>query len=148
LVATTTEVKGHVRANAHVGRQSTAETTAAIAGSDSSGCLALTTIEPREGHPGAAAPAVVLDQEPRADALHPHLAFASVIAAVVLDGDRVALWRDMCLEGAIMEIARRGNQYSRIDVQPSAVLRLDFDKSAAHIASTLAPSADPVRCLR
>ena len=42
--------------------------------------LVLAAIEPGERHPGAAAAAVVLDEEPRADALHPHS--ASVIVTV------------------------------------------------------------------
>src|SRR5439155_6755129 len=66
-----------------------------------------TTIKPGERHSGAAARAVVLDEEPWADALHPHSA-----TIVVLVGERegVALRCGVALEVAVMEIARGGNE--------------------------------------
>src|SRR6185437_16890041 len=110
--------------------------------------LAFTTVEPGERHCGPAATAVVLDQQPRADALHPHLASASVVAAVVFKGHRVSLWGDMRLEGAVVEIARGGKEYAGVNVQLAPLLRLDLDMTAAHVALALSPKAGPVGCLR
>src|SRR5205807_8435453 len=104
-----------------------------------------TTIKPGERHPGAAARAVVLDEKPSADALHPH---SASIVVLVAEREGVALRCDVALEGAVMEIARGGNEYPGIDVQFPAAVQIDLDKAAAHIALTLAPGADPVRCLR
>src|SRR5215472_12872577 len=55
---------------------------------------------------------------------------------------------DMRLEGAVVEIARSGQEYSSVDMQLSLGFRRDLDMSAANVAFTLAPGADPVVCLR
>src|SRR4051794_11055730 len=103
-----------------------------------------TTIQPGERDPGAAARAVVLDEEPSTDAPHPH---AASIVVRVAEREGVALRHGLALECAVMEIARGGNEDPGIDVQSPAV-QPDLDKAAAHMAFALAPGADPVRCLR
>src|SRR6266700_4166600 len=69
--------------------------------------LFLPAIEPAERHPGAAAIAVVLDQQPRADALHAYAAALLVHvlerdAAVVDEGDGVVLRRHLGLDHAVV----------------------------------------------
>ena len=54
----------------------------------------------------------------------------------------------VAFEVAVMEIACGGNEYPGVDVQLPAAVQFDLDKATAHIALTLAPGADPVRCLR
>ena len=69
---------------------------------------------------------------------------------IVTVGERegVALRCGVALEVAVMEIARGGNEYPGVNVQFPAAVQCDLDKAAAHIALTLAPGADPIRCLR
>src|SRR5258707_1104866 len=112
-------------------------------GNRSSVCLARAAIEPGEAHPRPAAAGIVHDHQPRADALHPHLAAFSVVAAVVGEGDRIVLRRDLRLEVAVMKIARGRKRHSAFNLQPAAIAGPDFDAAAGMV-----PAADPIRRLR
>jgi hypothetical protein len=77
------------------------QTDVLVKGRGSSVCLVRAAIEPGEAHPRPAAARIVHDRQPRADALHPHLAAFSVVAAVVGEGDRIVLRRDLRLKSPL-----------------------------------------------
>jgi hypothetical protein len=84
----------------------------------------------------AAAAGIVDDQQTRVDALHPHAASFSVIAAIVDEGDRSVLRRDLRLERAIMKITRGRKEPIAFNLQLAASAGLDFDPAAG-----IAPNA-------
>src|SRR5437868_7093964 len=89
-------------------------------------------IERAEGDRGAPAFAVVLDLQPRPDALHAHatspfVGFLERYAAVIDEGDRIALRDHECVNLAGMNLLRALDGHFTDDVQLAVLASRDFD---------------------
>ena len=86
-------------------------------------------IKPGECHPRAATSAVVLNQQPHIDALHPNVASVSV-AALVAEGDS-SLGRNTRFKVSVLKIAAWGLQgHYAFNLQLRVIALLDLDEAA------------------
>jgi hypothetical protein len=109
-------------------RHTEARTTTAIGESGHRSACSLRRWSPVKLTPRPARSRIVLDHQPRGDALHPYLAFFSAVA-LVGEGDPIVLRRDPRLEVAAMKITRGRKGHSAFDVQLTSALTTSRRKS-------------------
>jgi hypothetical protein len=108
---------------------------------DGAGGLPLPAVEPKEADAGAAAAAVVLDQQPRTDALHAHATLS--VAFLILEGEHIGEGLGQRREGAVVGVAA-----GHLDDTYPFNAQLATTGVPDRDPAVRAPRADPIRCLR